>query len=431
MKSCRLYQNSNYKNCQFEKSLYFNSSALGYAIVFLLLIGLICSGVLFISSVNKRLEYNYTMKEHLIMDNSLSLIIGANLENQSSKTIVHPAGDTTQLIIKQWGAFKMIVAKTFHKNKIQQKTALSGIENNDNLPAFYLADNNQALKLAGNTKIEGLAYLPERGVESAYITGKSYSNDKLIYGDQKKSENFLPKIKEKYLNITFETFIKDCKKVEDIGKDSTYSFDTKTNLYSTISPIIIDHTIKGNIVIHSFDSIYVSSNAKLENVILISPKIRFQKEFKGSVQAIATNQIVCEENVILSYPSTLYLNENTFNISEKNNQIILKEKAKVLGGILMLSSQSNFRKPILLYIATNSVASGIVYNQGSSEILGSIIGYCYTQNLHLKAGGGEYTNHLMDCVISSKLLPNKFIIPDWLEEKYGNGKSKNKIIYTY
>ena len=407
----------------------FNSSALGYAITFLLLIGLICSGVLFISSVNKRLEYNYTMKEHLIMDNSLSLIIGANLENQSRKTIIHPAGDTSQIDIKQWGAFKMIVAKTFHKNKIQQKTALSGIDNNDNLPAFYLADNNQALKLAGNVKIEGSAYLPERGVESAYITGKSYSNDKLIYGDQKKSENYLPKIKEKYQNITLESFIKDSKKIEDIGKDSSYSFDTKTNLYSTISPVIIDNKIKGNIVIHSFDSIYVTSNSNLENVILIAPKIRFQKEFKGSVQAIATNQIVCEENVTLSYPSTLYLNENTFNISEKNNQIILKEKAKVLGGILMLSSQSNFRKPMLLSIAPKSVASGIVYNQGSSEISGSVIGYFYTQNLYLKAGGGEYTNHLMDCVISSKLLPKEFIIPDWLESQSKN--PKNKIINTF
>jgi hypothetical protein len=368
------------------------------------------------------------MKEHLIMDNSLSLIVGANLENQSSKTIIHPAGDTSQIVIKQWGAFKMIVAKTFHKNKIQQKTALSGIVNNQNLPAFYLTDNNQALKLAGNAKIEGLAFVPDRGIESAYITGKTYSNDKLVYGEQKKSETYLPKIKEKYLNISLESFIKDAKKIQNIGKDSSYSFATKTNLFSTISPVIIDNTIKGNIVIHSFDSIYVTSNAILENVILISPKIRFQKEFKGSVQAIATNQIVCEENVTLSYPSTLYLNENTFNISERNNQIILKEKAKVIGGILMLSSQSNFRKPMLLSIAPKSVASGIVYNQGSSEVLGSIIGYFYSQNLHLKAGGGEYTNHLMDCVISSRLLPKKFIIPDWLEKI---NSTKFKIIETF
>ncbi len=405
------------------------SSALGYAITFLLLIGLICSGVLFISSVNKRLEYNYTMKEHLIVDNSLSLIIGANLENQNSKTIIHPAGDTTQLIVKPWGAFKMIVAKTFHKNKIQQKTALSGVLNFETLPALYLTDNKQELKLAGNVKIEGIVYIPEKGVVSANLAGNYYSNEKLIYGEQKKSENYLPKIKSKYLNISLESFIKECKKIEEIGKDSNYSFDTKTNLFSSIAPLQISNSIKGNIVIHSFDSIYVTSNASLENVILISPKIRFQNEFKGNVQAIATNQIVCEENVTLSYPSTLYLNENTFNISERNNQIILKEKAKVLGGILMLSSQSNFRKPMLLSIAPKSVASGIVYNQGSSEVLGSVIGYFYTQNLHLKAGGGEYTNHLMDCVISSKLLPKEFIIPDWLESQSKN--PKNKIIKTF
>ena len=42
------------------------SSALGYAITFSLLIGLVCSGMLFISSVNKRLEINYITKEYLI-----------------------------------------------------------------------------------------------------------------------------------------------------------------------------------------------------------------------------------------------------------------------------------------------------------------------------------------------------------------------------
>lgn len=405
-----------------------SSSALGYAITFLFLIGLICSGVLFISSVNKRLELNYNIKEHIMMDNYMSLLLGASSDKEGTRRIVHVAGDTSEITLKPWGAFKVVVAKTWHNNRSITKSAMigSGLENN--LPVLYLPDNNQSLKLIGDTKIEGTAYLPERGLDRGYIAGKNYTNDKLLYGDQKKSEKYLPKIKELYRNLSLENFIKDTKKIDGIPGDTVFAFDQQTSLFSSIEAVNINQMIKGNVIIHSFDSIFVSSTAILENVILISPRVRFEKGFKGSVQVIAHERITCEEDVRLTYPSTLVLNETKMNMGTENSGIILKENVQVRGGILMVSQTSNFRKPIRLKIDTKSLVAGIIYNQGETEIKGKMIGHLYTQSFNLKAGGGEYSNHLLDVVISSEKLPKEFIIPNWMEE---NKVGKSKIMSCF
>jgi hypothetical protein len=398
-----------------ENTREFSASALGYAITFLFLVGMVCTGVLFISSVNKRLELNYNMKEHIIMDNYLSLQIGASIENKGSKLIAHPSGDTTLLTVKLWGSFKVIVAKTKHNKQQIKKSVLLGYKLREVLPVLYLSDNNQALKLVGDTKIEGIAYLPERGLERGYIAGKNYLNEKLLYGEQRVSKKTVPKLKFQYENLTLESFIKDTKKIKGISKDTVFDFDQPTALYTSIEPIYLSNVLKGNLIVHSFDSIFVSNKCKLENVILISPKIRFEKGFVGSVQVIAHEQIICEENVRLTYPSTLILNELKINLESENRGVILKRNTHVRGGVLLVSQASNLKKPIQLKMELNSLISGLVYNTGNTEIKGRIIGHLYTNSFRLIEGGGEYTNHLLDVLISSDRLPEDFIVPNWLE----------------
>ncbi len=401
------------------------ASALGYAITFLFLIALICSGVLFISSANKRLELNFQMKEHLIMDNYLSLQIGASLENQTSKTIIHPSGDTSEIIIKPWGAFKVVIAKTRHLTRTITKSAIVGKLTGDDLPVLYLPDNNQVLKLIGDTKIEGTAYLPVRGLERGYIAGKNYMNDKLLYGEQKKSKKYLPQIKNLYSNLSLESYIKDANKIDGISKDTIFEFDQVTSLFSCIEAIKITNSIQGNIIIQSFNSIFVSSQANLENVILISPKVTFESGFKGSVQVIAHEQIICEKDVQLTYPSTLVLNETKMNLDKENASIQLQENVQIRGGVLMVSQTYNFRKPIQLKMDFHSLIAGLVYNQGETNIKGNIIGHLFTQGFNLNAGGGQYSNHLLDVLLSSDKLPKEFIIPNWLDDEK---KGKSKII---
>lgn len=392
------------------------ASAIGYAISFMLLIALICSGVLFIASANKRIEVLHLTKEHLIFDNYTALLFASKQELKPTHSLAHVSGDTSEITSKVWGSFKMIHVLTHHGAKSIQKTALIAHQTNGQLPALYLPDNQQALKVGGETRIEGTAFLSERGIERAYITGKNYAFEQLIFGKTAKSERTLPPLKKQVENLNLESFIAGCEKKDYLMRDSAFSFVNKTTLFSEMGAIQVSNSYSGNVIIHSFDSIYVTREAHLKNIILIAPRIRFQEGFKGSVQAIAHQSIVCEKNVRLGYPSTLTLNELQSSTLGEQAQIYLDENTRVLGGILIETQQFNFRNVPRLFVAKGSLVGGLVYNVGETELHAKVIGHLYTQKFSLKAGGGVYINHLLDATVSSTQLPEYFCIPDWLEK---------------
>ncbi|MCH2224907.1 MAG: hypothetical protein MK066_09075 [Crocinitomicaceae bacterium] len=392
------------------------SSALGYAIAFMLLIGFVTSGVLFISSTNKRLEINYALREHMLLNNYLSIQHGARNQEAGGQLLVHSSGDSTMITRKNWGAYRVVVAETFHKRKQLKKSALIGDEIDATHPTLYFPDQRQPLKLCGKTKIEGVAYLPERGLERGYLTGKPYKNDKLLYGTKRKSERTLPSLKAGLRTSGIGDYLMNSVKIDFFQKDSSFSFSEDTRLVSQIEPLYLNNRIEGNIVLHSFDSIIVSTNAQLENVILIAPNVRFEKGFKGTVQVIAHKRIQCDKSVFLKYPSALILNENQRNQSSHKNGIFLREGAKVVGGVLLFSLQPDFRKPIRLELR-DAVIGGLVYNQGETELKGKIIGHLYAAKFVLRSGGGNYSNHLLDAIITNKELPKGFIEPNWLKDE--------------
>lgn len=400
------------------------ASALGYAISFLLLIALICTGVLAFTSVNKRLEHFYLTKEHLIFDNVFALQLGANL-TENSKTLVHVSGDTSTLIKKKWGVFEVISAKTFHHQLSVESTALIGRETSHELPVLYIPENNQSLKLAGDALVEGKIAISERGVDRAYIAGRPYSRKTLIDGSIEKSDRFLPALGSNFETLNPELLIQGAKELTDLPEDSSFSFYEDTRLYTNLDAITLTGKLSGNLIIRSFTKITVTSQSQLNHLILIAPSIVFEKNTKATVQALATKEITCEADVFLGYPSVCALLETVPEIDGGVHQIVLGEDSKVLGGILLHSKEPNFRKPLRLRMDVGSVVGGMVYNVGETEIKGSVLGYCYTNALVLRYGGGENSNHLLDCTLSSKQLPEDFIFPSWLKN---STKGKQTII---
>ncbi|WP_412560652.1 hypothetical protein [Winogradskyella sp. MIT101101] len=93
-----------------------------------------------------------------------------------------------------WGFFEKVVSTATIKNKRFQKIALVGSKQpKNNRTALYVQDNNKPLVLVGNTKIEGVAYLPKQGVKPGYISGQSYYGSRLIFGSIR-SSSALPKL---------------------------------------------------------------------------------------------------------------------------------------------------------------------------------------------------------------------------------------------
>lgn len=393
------------------------SSALGYAINFLLLVGLVCTGVLIIAGVNKRIEINYTIDEHLIFDNLFALNHGAQQTNNGKFQLHHPAGDTTDLTVKNWGAYRIVVARTHHTYKSLTKSAIIGNRSAYSYATIYLPDTRQTIKVCGDTRIEGVVYAGERAVERGHIAGKNYTGDKLVYGEMRKSERYLPELVEDVRNLHLEYFLEDTRHIDLPAKDTSFGFDQQTALVSVKQALVISNRYKGNLILHSFESIQIKAEAQLENVIVIAPRVTFESGFSGTVQVIAHEEVYLEEGVTLRYPSTITLNELSENTMRLPRGIYLQPHASVVGGVLLVSQRPNFRAPVQLKIEQDAVVGGLIYNVGETEVKGKVHGYVYTNSFHLQAGGGEYKNHLLDAEIKSTTLPEELLLPGWIKNE--------------
>lgn len=402
------------------------AAALSYAIIFSLLVGLICSGVLFIAATQKKIEVLQTNKEHVLFDSYAAVRYGMYvLAPGDSAQYIHTNGDTSEIIHRQWGAFSLICSET-HKFPLSKKrSALVGMVQMPQLPCFYLPGNSSGLKITGETHIEGTVYVPNAQVERAYIAGKNYPYSELVFGKIEKAETGLPPLKKQWSDLQASLFTGTTKSQPFMARDSSYSFHNPTTYFQQLAPIVISNAISGNVIIHSFDSIFVEAQSQLNNVILIAPVVRFETGFSGTVQVLAHERVVCEKDVRLLYPSVIALNELQQRNENNRRSILLEENAQVLGGILITTQAFDFRKLPFLELREKSVVAGLIYNSGETEVRGAVIGSLYTAQLSVRAGGGMYGNHLVDAIISQKRLPGYFLLPGWLESQE---KVKPKII---
>jgi hypothetical protein len=389
------------------------SSALGYAIAFLLLVGLFTSGVLFLTSTHKRIEAHFIGLEYLLFDNYTGIQFGASQTESGEYNLYHPSGDTSKIQVKQWGMLKSTVVKTYNKGRTLKREALTLQETDVVYPCLYMPDQKRKIALAGNSSLEGKVYASERSLTRANIHGKPFKGKELVFGKLYKSERYLPPLQKEVSDCDLNYLLNDVSSIEVLPSDSTFSFGEKTSLFRSSEILVVDGDLRGNIVLQSFDQILVQANASLEHVILLAPIVIFEKGFEGIVQVIASEQIVCEENVHLDYPSALMLYEEApIGIQSR---ITLMEGARILGGVLLTSKQPDFRNPVLLELQDATIG-GLVYNHGESEIRGEIIGSLYTNKLIAHVGGGVYGGHLIDARISTKQLPDSFVMPNWLKD---------------
>lgn len=402
------------------------AAALSYAIVFSLLVGLICSGVLFIAATQKKIEVLQTNKEYVLFDSYSAVRFGMfTVAPGDTAQYIHASGDTSEVKHLQWGAFSMICSTTHKFPLTKRRAALIGVVQAPKLPCLYLPGNSGGLKITGQTRIEGKAFVPNAQVERAYIAGKNYVFDELVFGTTEKAELGLPPLKAAWRNLLPAQIAGAAKPQPYIAKDSSYSFHGDCTYFQSLYPIVVGNRIAGNVIIHSFDSIYVEARAQLRNVILIAPVVHFEQGFSGTAQIVASERVVCEKDVQLLYPSIIALNELEMRNESLRRTILLDENAQVLGGILITSQQADFRKLPFLELRETSVVAGLVYNCGETEAKGTIIGSLYTNQLVARAGGGVYGNHLVDAMISQKRLPSYFLLPGWLEAQ---SSVKSKVI---
>lgn len=393
------------------------ASSLLYAVFICFIIALFCGSIILISNLNHRVEAIFDLEERLLTTCSSSFNYYLNsLETISSKITGDYLnnGITSEIHTKKWGLFDIVSCKSFVKNDTVYKTGIVGDTKKKNDLALYLTDTDKTLYLAGKAIITGTLKTSKYGVGFASIENTTIQSANAIKGTIGRSEKTLPKlIQFSFLNGLYadstSPFFQSKK-----GELIYNSFFKPTLVFDVTSESSIEHiTLRGNIIVKSEDSLFVSKTAILEDIIIDAPIVIFENGFTGIVQVFATKKVNLNENVTLKYPSSIYIN-NDLAIEVKIN---FAKNSTLIGGVILTGDSFKSSKNNLLNIEETSRIIGDVYCYGKTQLRGKIIGTLYTSQFYLETTSSKYDNYLLDGEINAKELPEDFLRLSLFENK--------------
>jgi len=270
-------------------------------------------------------------------------------------------------------------------------------------------------------------FISQKGIDRAYIGGKSYARDSLVYGNVDITGQPLPEIAQRYSDIN----INNCttlykKEYIQLNTDhfirQTRTFYAPTLIFHSTNEIVLTNdTIIGNCIVQSAKSITIKKSAFTDNCIVSAPKVIIEDHFEGNLQIISCDTITIGIGVKLNYPSAIYLNQ--LPNSEINPVIKIKDSAQIEGLVIAIQNKKVLQKQFVLpVICINDGVeiTGHVYCTGAVFHKGLIIGSLFCKQLtDLSSGVNE--SLLIDGKISKRQMPK--LLPEFnISDK---GKQKN------
>ena len=175
------------------------ASALYLVIVIALVIGLICSSLVAVAYFY-RAEYQKKFRQDRLNHNLLSsinlLLAAPDGAYKEPQRIALFGGEKDSVIIQKqaWGIFDIGTVRAYaQRDTIYKAFSIAGAADSAKWAALYIADDDRPISVSGKTRIEGVAYLPKAGIQTAYVDNKAYEGDKrLVVGGKKISDKTLP-----------------------------------------------------------------------------------------------------------------------------------------------------------------------------------------------------------------------------------------------
>ncbi len=378
------------------------SSALLNAVFVCLVVSIFCSTMLLLASYNKIYFVKLNDRENLILNNFWKADLDYKNYLIENNTHLHDQTITTQVNFEDWGILKIKNVESINLNDTLNisKMMAGGSSNQDSLCSLYLTDRDEPLKLGGATLLRGNIYIPNRITENFYHP--DLKNKIILNGEKFASNKNLPVLKNKNL---LDSLIRSVKTTELLSFDhlknyNSFSNDIKIYKASGYLPEAIN--LRGKIILYSEDHIIIKKDMKLEDVIMIAPKITFEDDFSGTVQAFATQFIKVGQKVNLQYPSVLYgFANDTINIS-------IGKKSTVAGAIILNGDTYKGSLKRKLQVREEALIIGDIYIYGTTELYGNIHGTLYTDKLNYNKQNINNDNTLINSVIDITALPSNF-----------------------
>lgn len=393
------------------------ANSLLYAIYICLIISIFCGAILYFSTLYNQLNIFYNTHEELFVHNysSVNYAIQGKLSSDRIPDF-EESNIKGEYISKQYGAVKLTIVKSYIEDDTISSAHLAGSFKQDGV-AIYLSNFSKPLSYSGKLKIVGDNILPGIEISGKNIDGES--NDIQLIGNNYVSESGLPKLDEKFKKI-FERYSYESKTFSEMYNENDSiifnSFFDETVEINLSKTVVANIVCKGNIIIRSKDSLRIKKSAKLQDVILIAPKITFEEGFSGSVQAYATTVIEAEKAVALQYPSILCL----YNESSTESMIKIGQNCKISGAVIMFGNALNNVDKNSIEIEKGGVLHADIYCTGKLMVKSDVNGTIYTNRFFYKTISSNYDNLISGIEINLKKRPAYFVPIALFNEKLEN-----------
>jgi hypothetical protein len=415
------------------------AGSLFYALAITVIIALVSTSLLLAAHYNRLRLIRDQIREEVIRnsESGLELLMAdpvSQYETVQEIDLYGNGSDSVLLETKSWGAFQIGISTAHNKRTSHQLIASIGWkpETNDQT-ALILADLDRPLSITGNTELTGDCFLPKAGIQRAYIEGQSYSGGKLVHGETKTSDRFLPKYNVELVNRIKELFDFNPASTDSViyndvfqQSDSISGSFLKHPLYIfNQGAIIIDsQNISGEVCIISHQSIRIGKNSSIHYALLIAPNIIIDDEVEGDFQAFARDSLSVGKNVRLHYPTILGIIATEKSPDLAN--LSIGEKSKIFGQVFACSTESDFRKHILVSTEKESLVYGEIYSSDLVDHKGIVFGDIVCAKFELKTSSAEYENHLMNAVIDR---PKRS--PDYVSSALAKKETDHKTVVQW
>ncbi|MNK23702.1 hypothetical protein D3C87_420000 [compost metagenome] len=388
-----------------------------YAIYVCLIIALLCGALLYIATMYNQLNIFYTSHEELYIHNQ-SLVNYALVNIDETEPIEEEENEIqSSYEVKPYGLLRILTATSAISNDTVTSAHLVGLDKTDKTCVF-VPSQGKSLSYAGNVKLIGDKKLPSDYIRPIYIDNRS--NKLEIDGKVIISPPVLPELSENLKSLAGlaapEVKLKDLPKSKDFYYNSFLKPTVKVILEA---PELTNVSLKGNIILYSNDSIVISSGAVLEDVILVANKIYFQDNFKGSVQAFASEKIETGKNVELKHPSVLCV-----EASGAKSSIHIGKENKLYGAIVLHGTVFTDIQHNVIEIEEGSFIAGDIYCSGKLILKSNVYGAVYTNKFSYSTSSSGYDDCIADIEINAMKRPRYFVpVPLFENDKnYGTVK---------
>jgi cytoskeletal protein CcmA (bactofilin family) len=355
------------------------------------------------------------------LDSGMAILCSKSFESSDSTQtldLFDKGEDSIALKKSDWGVFSLNTAKAFTWNDTLKRAFLSGFVFKDS-SAVYLADENRPLSLSGETRITGNGEFPKAGLKQAYVDGNAYTGKELIKGKTANSTKDLPVLEDQLLKDLLGSFQKSGDELPAIDSLVNSFFEpTKYYKLSKDQTHLLNHSIKGNIVLISDTTLIISKSIQLSDVLIFAPGIVVEDGFKGNCQLFARDSIIIGESCSFAYPSFA----GVFKPKDSKIQakIAIGEESD-FSGILLSFEHDRSDLQTLISTSEDCVVKGQIYATGylKLEKKTTVHGKVYAKRFLMQTPSSIYENYLIDVLINRPLLSKYYLTSSLFKQASG------------